>query len=79
MCRRIMFEKQADHTHGTMDSRVCEHNTGQQPDDSLSGASSEEPRPRFWTTILIVGSLCISVFLIALDYTIVTTAIPRIT
>ena len=32
-----------------------------------------------WKTMALVGAVCLSVFLIALDYSIVTTAIPKIT
>lgn len=48
------------------------------PETSSSSASSPLPT-HLWRTSLIVGALCLSVILIALDYTIMTTAIPRIT
>lgn len=47
--------------------------------ETLPTHNAEPEAPQLWATFLIVVALCLSVFLIALDYTIVTTAIPRIT
>lgn len=71
------------HSHSTN----CQENMSSQSQierehqvsESLSHSSDRPQEPQLWTTFLIVMALCLSVFLIALDYTIITTAIPRIT
>jgi hypothetical protein len=74
MCKKSSIGNQEDAT--TQDEMGAFDR--QDVETSSSSNSSQHPQ-QIWRTIFIVGALCLSVFLIALDYTIVTTAIPKIT
>lgn len=48
-------------------------------DDSLQGDETGTEYPTLWKTILILSGLFMGMFLVALDQTIIGTAIPKIT
>lgn len=48
-------------------------------DDSLQGGETDTQYPTPWKTIVILSGLFMGMFLVALDQTIIGTAIPKIT
>ncbi|KAL6715817.1 hypothetical protein ACLMJK_006778 [Lecanora helva] len=70
----ILAEKQRDGTSSNSSDAVAEQN-----ETEKAQTPAQAPQRSAGKIALIMGSLCIAVFLAALDTTIVTTAIPTIT
>ena len=58
---------------------AAEHDKNNSRQHEDSNARQQPSTPQGWKLLAIVAALCLSVFLVAVDQTIVSTAIPRIT
>jgi hypothetical protein len=58
---------------------IAQLSPGTDKQHDISNSDQQPANPQGWQLLAIIAALCLAVFLVALDQTIVSTAIPRIT